>query len=133
MVAEKIEHEEVVQTRILIVDDEENFSRVLEEVLSDDSAVTTVDSAQEALDLLNQGERYNVIISDLMMPHMSGMELYAAVIKLDPDQAKRMVFMTGGAFTPAMRSFLDSIDNRIIEKPFKLKDLRQFLNTLTYK
>ncbi len=129
----KNDSEEVVQARILIVDDEENFSRVLEEVLSDDNEVTTVESAQEALDLLKAGERYNVIISDLMMPHMTGMEMYEIIKKMDPVQAKRMVFMTGGAFTPAMRSFLDSIENRIIEKPFKLKELRQFLNSLSYK
>jgi response regulator RpfG family c-di-GMP phosphodiesterase len=58
------------------------------------------------------------------------MELHAEVTKLDPHQAKRMVFVTGGAFTQAARAFLDTTPNRYIEKPFDLKSLRHLVNTL---
>lgn len=121
------------QSKLLIVDDEETFSSVLEEVLADDHEVTTVNCGADAIALLSEGKRYNVIVSDLMMPQMSGMELYKKVLELAPDQAQRMVFMTGGAFGPSTSGFLESIDNKKIEKPFKLKELRKLLSSVKFR
>lgn len=56
-----------------------------------------LDSADEALRLIEGGERYDVILCDLMMPVMTGMELHDALSRFAPDQANAMVFMTGGA------------------------------------
>jgi hypothetical protein len=64
------------------------------------------------------------------MPQVTGMELHAAVGALDPEQAARMVFLTGGAFTPSARAFLEEVPNRRIEKPFDLKDVRKLVNEL---
>ena len=62
------------------------------------------------------------------MPVMSGMELYAELVRTVPDQAERIVFLTGGAFTPRSRLFLDHIANARLEKPFELQALRSLTN-----
>ncbi len=80
--------------------------------------VAVVSSAREALARLERGERYDVILSDLMMPEISGMELHARVARIAPDQVDSMVFMTGGAFTDQARAFFEQVQNPTIEKPF---------------
>jgi CheY-like chemotaxis protein len=62
-----------------------------------------------------------------MMPEMSGMDLYQEVARLAPEQAERMVFLTGGAFTPLARAFLDRVKNRCVEKPFTPRELRELV------
>jgi FixJ family two-component response regulator len=63
-----------------------------------------------------------------MMPQMTGMELHAELVRLAPELAGRMVFVTGGAFTPGARAFLDNIPNQRLEKPFDAQQLRAVLN-----
>ena len=58
----------------------------------------------DALARITAGERFDVILCDLMMPHMTGMDLHAALAGAVPEQAERMIFMTGGAFTPSARA-----------------------------
>jgi CheY-like chemotaxis protein len=59
-----------------------------------------------------------------MMPEVSGMELYERVEQARPGVLPRIVFMTGGAFTPAASDFLARIDNLHLVKPFDVKELR---------
>jgi response regulator RpfG family c-di-GMP phosphodiesterase len=65
-----------------------------------------------------------------MMPQMTGMEVHAAILAIDPAQARRMVFLTGGAFTQSAREYLENVPNQRIEKPFDLKALRTVVNDL---
>src|SRR3954468_2881598 len=110
---------------VLVIDDEESLAQALRRFLSVEHNVTAVYRARDALDLLELGTRYDVILCDLMMPQITGMELYAEIVRLDPSQAQRIVFLTGGAFTPTARDFLSSTTNRRIEKPFDLKEVRR--------
>jgi CheY-like chemotaxis protein len=70
------------------------------------------------------GETFDLILCDLMMPEMTGMDLHRELSRVAPDQATRMIFMTGGAFTPAARLFLSDPSREHIEKPFDHVDLR---------
>lgn len=115
---------------VLVVDDEESLAQALRRFLSVEHNVTAVYRARDALDLLELGTRYDVILCDLMMPQITGMELHAEVARLDPAQAARFVFLTGGAFTPSAREFLIATTNRRIEKPFDLKEVRRLVNEL---
>jgi CheY-like chemotaxis protein len=63
-----------------------------------------------------------------MMPVMTGMELHEQLRRTAPDQADRIVFLTGGAFTPRARAFLDEVPNPRLEKPFALQTLRALIN-----
>lgn len=80
--------------------------------------VTTMGSAREALAKIEQGERYDVILTDVMMPEVSGMDMRDMVERIAPEQVDKMVFMTGGAFTNKAREFFDRVANPTIEKPF---------------
>ncbi|MBI5478717.1 MAG: response regulator [Deltaproteobacteria bacterium] len=72
---------------------------------------------------LGRGERFDVILCDLMMPVMTGMELYDELGRVAPEQRERVVFLTGGAFTPTARSFLSQVPNPRLEKPFDVDEL----------
>ena len=72
---------------------------------------------------IDAGERFDVIVSDLMMPEMTGMELYEHLEKSAPEQASRVVFLTGGAFTASAREFLARVRNPTMEKPLQRKEL----------
>lgn len=115
---------------ILVIDDEETLAQAIRRFLSVEHNVTAVYRARDALDLLALGNRYDVILCDLMMPQVTGMELHGELQRIDPQQASRIVFLTGGAFTPTAREFLVGTANRRIEKPFDLKDVRRLVNEL---
>jgi CheY-like chemotaxis protein len=63
------------------------------------------------------GERFDVILSDLMMPQMTGMDLFGELARRVPEAVPRVVFLTGGAFTPRARDFLEQVPNNRLEKP----------------
>ena len=114
--------------KVLVIDDEPMVARSLGRVLEPEHQVTVVLSAGEAHKRLTAGERYDVILCDLMMPQMTGMDLHAALARSHPEQAAQMVFLTGGAFTSGARAFLDSVSNQRIEKPFDMQHLRSIIN-----
>jgi len=115
---------------VLVIDDEEPLAMAVKRYLSNEHDVTTVHSARAALDLLRGGNRYDVILCDLMMPQITGMELHAELASFDAAQANKIVFVTGGAFTSGARDFLDRVPNRRLEKPFDLGRLRALVNQL---
>jgi signal transduction histidine kinase len=111
------------RARVLVVDDEVALGRVIVRALEDDHDVEAVTSGREALSRIVSGERFDVILSDLMMPEMTGMELYERLSSVAPDQARRMAFLTGGAFTASARAFFAKVPNPKAEKPLQQKDL----------
>ncbi|HEY0481654.1 MAG TPA: response regulator [Kofleriaceae bacterium] len=115
---------------VLVIDDEESLAQAIRRFLSVEHNVTAVYRARDALDLLELGTRYDVILCDLMMPQITGMELHNEVVRIDQSQASRIVFLTGGAFAPSAREFLATTTNRRIEKPFDLKEVRRMVNEL---
>jgi PAS domain S-box-containing protein len=114
---------------VLIVDDELAVARVLGRMLKNYD-VTVVTTAKEALELIISDRPFDVVLSDLMMPEMSGMELYDELVRRGSSGAERMVFMTGGAFTPAAKAFLDRVPNQRFDKPFDAETVRQLVQTM---
>jgi CheY-like chemotaxis protein len=114
--------------RILVVDDEPLVAKVVSRALSADHEVIGLERSTEALALLLSGERFDVILCDLMMPEMSGMDFYQELCTHAPQQAAVIVFLTGGAFTPRARRFLDEVPNRWLEKPFDPAQLSALVN-----
>ena len=111
--------------RVLVVDDEDLVLRAVKRVLQRDHDVITTSSAIEALALSGQGEPFDLILCDLMMPDMTGMELHAELERAEPGYAARMVFLTGGAFTSSARQFLAEPGRHCIDKPFEPAELRR--------
>jgi PAS domain S-box-containing protein len=115
--------------RILVVDDEPAIGKAVQRVLALDHDVVSTTSAVEAQLRIARGERFDVIFLDLMMPQVTGQELYEALCREAPEQASAVVFLTGGAFTPAARRFLDQVPNQRIDKPFDAFHVRAVVNT----
>ncbi|MCK6592103.1 MAG: ATP-binding protein, partial [Polyangiaceae bacterium] len=113
--------------RVLVVDDEAMIGAAIRRTLSSEHDVTPLTSAREALNRILAGERYDVVLCDLMMPVMSGMELYDELVQKAPEQAKRIIFLTGGAFTPKGQAFLDQVPNPRLDKPFDNQNLRSMV------
>jgi CheY-like chemotaxis protein len=111
--------------RVLVVDDEPAVAAAIRRVLAAQHDVVVRGSAEEALEAIGRGERFDAILCDLMMPRMTGMELHETPARLAPDQATRMVVLTGGAFTDSAREFLDRVPLPRCEKPFDAGGLRE--------
>jgi CheY-like chemotaxis protein len=113
--------------RILVIDDEEPIARAVQRILKGEHEVVLTHAAMEAIARIRAGERFDVILCDLMMPEVTGMEFYGLLQALAPAQAERVVFVTGGAFTPKARAFLDEVPNARLEKPFESRSLRALI------
>jgi CheY-like chemotaxis protein len=111
---------------VLVIEDEPAIGRVLPRLLKP-HLVTVVSHAKEALARIAAGETYDMILCDLMMPEMNGMEFYEALLRLDPAIAARVVFMSGGAFTPGATTFLERVPNRRIDKPIDIPSLSRLV------
>jgi two-component system, cell cycle sensor histidine kinase and response regulator CckA len=114
---------------VLVVDDDLAVGLVLQRVLRDHD-VSVVTTAQAALQLLDAGKRFDVILSDLMMPEMSGMDFYDELARRFPAYLERVIFVTGGAFTPVGREFLERVPNSRIQKPFEPRTVRELVQRL---
>jgi signal transduction histidine kinase len=114
--------------RVLIIDDELVLARALGRAIEREHDVAIESSGETALRQIVAGSRFDLILCDLMMPQMTGMELYDHLVREVPEQAARMVFLTGGAFTPSARKFLDDVSNQRIEKPFDSQQVLAIVN-----
>lgn len=113
--------------RILVVDDEEMIGMILRRALKPHD-ITVRSSASDALAQISGGARFDAILCDLMMPGMTGMEFHSALSGRFPDQARAMMFLTGGAFSSETAAFLDSVPNEQLEKPFDITRLKEKIN-----
>ena len=113
------------RSRILMIDDEAAVGRAIRLLLAPDHEVVNVTRAREALAKLEGGESFDVILCDVMMPDMSGIEMYGELRARFPAYTRRVVFMTGGAFTSQAREALEELGVPRLEKPFSERALRQ--------
>ena len=110
--------------RVLIIDDEKIISLTMQRLLIR-HAVDTAASGEEAIHLLSGATGYDIIFCDLMMPDVSGMQVYEHVENTAPTLAERFVFMTGGAFTAEASAFLRRVgDDRVMYKPLAFGEVR---------
>ncbi len=109
---------------MLVVDDEPSIGKLLRIVLQAENDVDVATHGREALDRIAGGARYDVILCDLMMPVMTGMDLFDRLGVEAPWALERTVFITGGAFTETARAFLQRVPNTVIEKPMDLRRLQ---------
>ena len=113
-----------MRAKILIVDDDPIVLATVTRVLAREHEVVGVSAAREATARVAAGDRFDVIVCDLMMPEASGMDLHGELLRLAPEQAARIVFITGGAFTPQALAFLERVRNPRLEKPFDVQSLK---------
>lgn len=113
--------------KIIIIDDEINFANALKSILHQKHDVLAEASSATALKLVLQQPDFDIIICDMMMPEMTGMEFYQNLVNDGRGLEKKIVFMSGGAFTPQTISFFETCGNLRLEKPFGISE---FLNMI---
>jgi two-component system NtrC family sensor kinase len=113
------------RARVLIVDDEPQVLKSLQMTLKG-CEVETASRVEEAIGLYG-ARSFDVVLCDMMMPGGDGSELYAALERMGPEHAARVVFMTGGAFTPRAQAFLARTSNPYVEKPMTAHVLHEVL------
>lgn len=116
--------------QLLLVDDEQHILDWLGPLLREDLVVVTSPSAVGALDVLRAGMRFDVILCDVVMPTMTGVDLYEAVAREMPDYAGRMVFMTGPIGDPYLHARLERLSNPRIDKPIDVGALSALITEL---
>jgi PAS domain S-box-containing protein len=114
--------------QILIVDDDRMTAKAVWRILASEHEVSMLQDATQALTRIVGGERFDVIICDLMMPDKTGPEFFEELSARAPELAERIIFLTGGAFTVSARDFLDRISNPWLAKPFEAQALRALVN-----
>jgi CheY-like chemotaxis protein len=115
------------RARVLVVDDESLVAESLRLVLSDEFTVTATTNPEQALARIVSGESFDVILCDVMMPVLNGVELRNRIEGVAPDQAARIVFVTGGIVNPEVRALLESVSNAWLEKPLEVEGLRELI------
>jgi PAS domain S-box-containing protein len=116
---------------VLVVDDEADVRDTLTEILtSARHRVVAVESGRQALKRM-ASERYDVIFTDMRMPELDGRALYREIEQQWPEQAERVVFVTGDTLTATLRDFVDATGRPVIEKPFLPSDVRRVVVEVT--
>jgi PAS domain S-box-containing protein len=120
-----------VRLRVLVVDDDPTLAAIIRRMLRDRFDIQVVTDARAALQSISDADPpHDIVLCDLMMPEMTGMDLHAAVCQRWPGRERRFVFMTGGAFTPGATQFLAEVSNPWLEKPFSIATLEATLATM---
>jgi two-component system cell cycle sensor histidine kinase/response regulator CckA len=128
--AEKPSHEPPppdapAQASVLVVDDEAMILKLANRVLGERHRVVLAQGAAAALEVLERGDRFDVIVCDVLMPGLSGVDFYEQILLRYPGQAPRVLFVSASAFTPRSSEFLASVANRQLSKPFDRGQLEQ--------
>jgi CheY-like chemotaxis protein len=90
----------------------------------DGHTVAIAGNGREALDRIAR-EPFDLVITDIKMPVMGGTDLYAALNDGGSKLARRVIFITGDTVAPDTRRFLEGVDNAVLAKPFRLRDVRE--------
>jgi signal transduction histidine kinase len=113
--------------RLLVIDDEVGICLVLQEALEPSHDVMTTNDARRALELLAAGQRFDLILCDVRMPEMSGLDFHARLMTQDPAQARRVVLMSGGfCGHPGVPPVV--LPSPLLKKPFTLEQVLSLLH-----
>ncbi|QQR88765.1 MAG: PAS domain-containing protein [Myxococcales bacterium] len=116
--------------RVLVIDDDKTVASAMSRVLRAEHDVDVVNAANDALMKIRSGEQYDVVLCDLVMPKMTGMEFFDILTHESEECAKKVVFITGGASSREAHAFLDRVSNQRFYKPFNPRQLRDSVRAM---
>ena len=117
------------RARVLVIDDEPAILRAFRRVLYTHEVVLAA-SGPEAMQKLGEGAPFDAIFCDVMMPEMSGVEVYQRIQERHPGQEHKLVFMTGGVFAEPAAQFIESVQNPKLKKPFTGTSVRALVTAV---
>jgi len=120
----------LTRSRVLIVDDDAMVLSALRRRLRRRYDIVTVLGGVDALARLSEDADFDAIICDLMMPEVDGKSFYETLRRDHPALVDRIVFMSGGAFTPRLRKFAAAVSNPVLQKPVTRDHLESILSLL---
>ncbi len=109
--------------RVLVIDDEPLVLKTMSRMLERRHEVVSAEGGQRALEVLASDDHFDVVLCDLMMPVADGEAIFEVVTKHLPELRERIIFCSGGVFTPRARAFVSSIQNSVLDKPVDLDQL----------
>lgn len=116
-------------TRILVIDDEQTVRDLLVTALSEVGYdVDGMQNARKALKAL-ESEHYDLLLVDIYMPDMNGMEFFQALALREFASASKVIFITGSAGEPEVSDFLESTGRPVLAKPFDLSILENLVES----
>jgi CheY-like chemotaxis protein len=115
--------------RVLVIDDERIVLQAMRRTLREHDVVC-VENVAEALQLLERGDSFDVIVCDLAMPQMTGIDFYHELLRVKPAYAHRVLFVTGGVLSATVEAFLAAVPNLCIWKPFNVEAFRDTIRRL---
>ncbi|MBL0170949.1 MAG: PAS domain S-box protein [Gemmatimonadaceae bacterium] len=115
--------------RILIVDDEPVLAEMARRALAGWDA-DVVHSGRAALAMLAANAAYDLVLCDITMPELTGVDVYEQSIQRQPDLAERFLFMCGGVTTDRAQRFLDDVKPQVLWKPFDTAQLRSWVGNM---
>jgi signal transduction histidine kinase/ActR/RegA family two-component response regulator len=116
---------------VLLIDDDQHVTRMIARALRAFD-VTVINRSQDALSAL-AANSFDVILCDLMMPNVTGIDIHRELSRSNPAQAQRMIFLTGGSFSAEADDFLSRAENPCIQKPFPTEALQEACREMAHK
>jgi len=115
------------KVKILVVEDEEVVSNICRAVLENEGFdVDTVVDCRIAQKMIN-GNHYDLCLLDILIPEMSGRQLYQWLLETHPQLAEKVVFCTGLAIEGNIKKFLEKSGRPLLPKPFSLDELTSII------
>lgn len=121
----------VARARVLVLDDEPSILRAIGRTLSPYHEILTAPDGVAGVALLESDPDINVVVTDVQMPRLGGLDLYRWIEQNRPALAPRVLFVTGGVFDPETERFLRSMASRVLRKPFDPEALRRAVDERT--
>jgi signal transduction histidine kinase len=109
------------RARLLCIDDEPAIRRSYRRILGREHDVTLAEGGADALAILSERQDFDLILCDILMPGLNGMELFQRVSQIHPGLDRRFLFVTGGATQKEVQEFLRTVRNEVVEKPFDVQ------------
>jgi signal transduction histidine kinase/CheY-like chemotaxis protein len=109
--------------RVLLLDDDELILRSMQRSLSAHFECLGLGQARAALDALRSDDEFDVVVSDVVMPEMNGLEFFSELSTEHPDLAARTLFISGGITSESLRIGVTETGRPCLTKPVDVQEL----------
>jgi CheY-like chemotaxis protein len=121
---------ETLLPRVLVIDDEQLLGQTIQLGLEDSLDVELETSGTRGLERLLSDDKFELVLCDLSLPDLSGIEIYNRVQAERPELTRSFVVMTGGAVSNESRDFLDTYEGPLLNKPFTLSQVESLVSDI---